>query len=216
MEPAELLPLTDQEKQPTEASKTLYQRKIGSFLYADIATRPDIAFAVFKLSRFNQQPEKQHHEAADQVFYYLACTQDHCIRYGGSGDDSQDISLFLCASNASFGDNTIDRKSLQGYIMKLFGGPVAWRANKQDTVTTSSTEAELLAILQTAKESIYLSRLMKALNLMVPKPLTIECDNAQRIRLLVDKLTKLQTKLRHIDIHSHWLRQEVQQGTIVV
>ena len=57
---------------------------------------------------------------------------------------------------------------------------------------------------------------MKALNLTVPEPLTIKCDNTQTIRLLVDESTKLQTKLRHVDIHSHWLRQEVQRGSIAV
>ncbi len=98
--------------------------------------------------------------------------------------------------------------------MKLFGGTVAWRANKQDTVTTSFTEAELLAISQTAKEAIYLSRLMQVLNLVIPETLSIECDNSQTIRLLVDKSMKLQTKLRYIDIHSHRLRQEVQRGSI--
>lgn len=65
-----------------------------------------------------------------------------------------------------------------------------------------------------AKETIYLSRLMKAPTLFIPKPLTIKCNNVQTIRLLVDESTKLQTKLRHVDIHSHWLRQEVQQQTI--
>ena len=100
--------------------------------------------------------------------------------------------------------------------MKLFGGPIAWRANKQDTVTTSSTEAELLALSQTAKETIYLSRLMKALSLELDEPLTIECDNRQTIRLLVQESMKLQTKLRHVDIHSHWLRQEVQRGSITI
>lgn len=94
------------------------------------------------------------------------------------GGEAQDLSSFVCASDASFGDNTLDRKSSQGYIMKLFGGAVAWRANKQDMVATSSTEAELLAISQTAKEAIYLSRMMKALNLSLPEPLTIDCDNA--------------------------------------
>ena len=177
MEPTELLPLSNEDKPPTESSKTLYQRKIGSLLYAGIATRPDIAFAVLRLSRFNQQPTKRHHEAADRVFHYLACTQGHCIRYRGGNGSEQEISSFICSSDASFGDNTIDRKSSQGYIMKLFGGSVAWQANKQNTVTTSSTEAKLLAISQTAKESIYLSRLMKALHLTVPEPLTIECDN---------------------------------------
>ena len=100
--------------------------------------------------------------------------------------------------------------------MKLFGGAIAWRANKQDIVTTLSTEAELLAISQTAKEAIYLSRLMKALKLFLPEALTIECDNKQTIRLLVDESTKLQTKLRHVDIHSHWLRQEVQRQSIKI
>ncbi len=75
--------------------------------------------------------------------------------------------------------------------MKLFGGAVALRANKQDRVTTSSTEAELLAISQTAKGAIYLSRLMQVLKLVIPEALTIECDNAQTIRLLVDKSMKL-------------------------
>ena len=98
--------------------------------------------------------------------------------------------------------------------MKLFGGMVAWRANKQDTVTTSSTEAEFLAISQTAKKAIYLFWLMQALNLVIPEVLTIKCDNAQTIRLLVDKSMKLQTKLRHVNIHSHWLRQKVQRGLI--
>lgn len=67
---------------------------------------------------------------------------------------------------------------------------------------------------QTAREAIYLSRLMKALKLVLLEALTIECDNQQTICLLVDKAMKLQTKLRHVDIHSHWLRQEVQRHSI--
>ncbi len=122
----------------------------------------------------------------------------------------------MCASDASFGDNTLDQKNSQEYIMKLFGRAITWRANKQDTVTTSSTEAELLAIFQTAKEATYLSRLMETLTLFFPEPLTIECNNKQTIRLLVDEFTKLQTKLQHIDIHSHWLRQKVQRQLIKI
>ena len=45
-----------------------------------------------------------------------------------------------------------------------FGGLIGWRANKQDTVTTSTTEAELLALAQAAKESLYVSRLLTELS----------------------------------------------------
>ena len=51
---------------------------------------------------------------------------------------------------------------------------------------------------------------MLALKLVIPEALSIKCDNAQTICLLVDKSMKLQTKLWHIDIHLHWLRQKVQ------
>ncbi len=57
---------------------------------------------------------------------------------------------------------------------------------------------------------------MQTLNLVIPEALTIECDNSQRIWLLVDKPMKLQTKLWHVNIHSHWLRQEVQRGSIQI
>jgi hypothetical protein len=61
---------------------------------------------------------------------------------------------------------------------------------------------------QTAKEAIYLSRLLYALTVQPDEPLTIDCDNLQTIRLLVLEAAKLQTKLRHVDIHSHWLRKK--------
>ncbi|KOS37314.1 hypothetical protein ACN38_g11899 [Penicillium nordicum] len=54
------------------------------------------------------------------------------------------------ASDASFGDNK-DRKSSEGYICKLYGGPIDWKASKQKTVTTSTTEAELLALAEAGK-----------------------------------------------------------------
>lgn len=79
---------------------------------------------------------------------------------------------------------------------------------------TSTIKVELFAVSQTAKKAIYLSCLMKALKLVLSEAFTIECDNLQTIRLLVNKAMKLQTKLCHVDIHSHWLRQEVQCQTI--
>lgn len=124
-------------------------------------------------------------------------------------DRTKDNRSFVCASDTFFANNLLDRKSSQSYIMKLFGSVIVWRANKQDTVTTSTTKAELLVVSQTAKEAIYLSCLIKALKLVLLKAFIIEYDNLQTIRLLVDKAMKLQTKLRHVDIHSYWLRQKV-------
>lgn len=40
--------------------------------------------------------------------------------------------------------------------------------------------------------------------LFLPKRITIKCNNHQIIQVLIDKSTKLQIKLRHINIYFHW------------
>ena len=208
-------PIASAELQPREGLATLseinkYQRKIGSLLYAAVNTRPDIAFATSRLARFLANPSQEHQRAADRVILYLEETKQLTLQLGG-GDSMQ------VASDASFADNTIDRKSSQGYAIKLFNGLIAWRASKQDTVTTSTTEAELLALSQVAKEAIFTSRLIQELNIKLPNPtIEIQCDNQQTIRLVTQEISRLQTKLRHVDIHNHWLRQEVARGRIKV
>jgi hypothetical protein len=187
-----------------------YQRKIGSILYAAITTRPDVAFAVSRLARFMLNPGPEHHDAADRVLLYLLSSKNLALAFG-DGDDLE------VASDASFADNTLDRKSSQGYTIRLFGGLISWKASKQDTVTTFTTEAELLALSQAAKEAMFASRLIQELNVMLPNStITILCDNLQTINLVTKDAMKLQTKLRHVDIHNHWLRQEVKNKTIKV
>ncbi|KAF7136791.1 hypothetical protein CNMCM5793_006309 [Aspergillus hiratsukae] len=186
-----------------------YQRKIGSLMYAAVVTRPDIAFATSKLSQYLMNPSPEHHKAADQVLRYLQRTQDLALQLGG-GDD------YILFSDASFADNQ-DRKSSQGYIIRLFGGTVGWRANKQATVTTSTTEAELLALSQASREGMFMERLLNDLQICLDNHhIHIFCDNVQTIRLVNEDINRLQTRLRHVDIHNHWLRQEARMGRIRV
>ena len=95
----------------------------------------------------------------------------------------------------------------------MFGGPIAWKSSKQDTITTSSTEAELLALTAVAKEAMAMLRLFAGMRFKLDDKLNIWCDNRQTIRLVNSELPRLRTALRHVDIHSNWARQEVQNGT---
>jgi hypothetical protein len=68
-----------------------------------------------------------------------------------------------------------------------------------------------------AKEAIFTSRLLSEIGIKLPdSTITIQCDNTQTIQLINKEVSKLQTKLRHVDIHNHWLRQEATKGTIAV
>ena len=208
-------PMAAAELKPREGLAALseinkYQRKVGSLMFAAVTTRPDIAFATSRLARFLMNPGQEHQDAADRVLLYLYTTRSRALELGG--DNQLEV-----ASDASFADNTLDRKSSQGYTIKLFGGLIAWKVSKQDTVTTSTTEAELLALSQVAKEALFISRLLKELQIELPEDtITIQCDNTQTIRLLTEEVSRLQTKLRHVDIHNHWLRQEVLKRRIRV
>jgi hypothetical protein len=83
-------------------------------------------------------------------------------------------------------------------------------------VTTSTTEAELLGLSETGKQLQWWQRLLNNLAFTPSHHLTIDCDNERTISLLTSEDVAFETKLRHVDIHHHWLRQEVRAGRIMV
>ena len=209
--PSKPLPLCPDpsEYQATRAEKKLYLSKVASALYAAIQTRPDIAFPASYLSTFSTNPTPTHHAAADHLLGYLYKTKWLGICFDGEEED------LLAYADASFADNP-DRRSTEGYIMKLFGGPILWRSGKQKCVTRSSTEAEIRSASTAATQLISLERLLSQIGLDLGSALTLFGDNTQTIRLLNSETGAIATKLRHIDIHQLWLRQEVSAGRFKV
>nr|GFB34246.1 zinc finger, CCHC-type [Tanacetum cinerariifolium] len=67
----------------TLVSQLEYSRAIGCLMYAMINTRPDIAFAVGKLSRYTSNPSALHWQALGRVFQYLKGTMDYGLTYSG-------------------------------------------------------------------------------------------------------------------------------------
>jgi len=184
----------------------LYQRKVGSLLYAATITRPDIARSASKLSEFLQNPSPNHHAAADQVISFLYGTRTLAIEF--SADSDEDV--FTCASDAAFVDDKTTIRSTEGYLFKLFGGAVDWHSTKQKAVTTSTTEAELHALTHAAKEAYWWKRFFASIQLDPGHEFSLLCDNQQTVGLVTKDVMKLTTKLRHVDVNNHWLRQEVQ------
>ena len=205
----ELIPNTEQ---ATAQEIYLYQRKVGSLLYATTITRPDAARAANKLSEFLTNPSQRHQDAVDRAISYLNGTHTLAIEFSASNARQ----VFTCASDAAFADDPVNRHSTEGYLFKLFGGPIDWRSTKQKTVTTSSTEAELLALSHAAKEVLWWRRLFEAIRLDPGHEMAVQCDNRQTIRLMTAEFPHLATKLKHVDIQHHWLRQEVSKKNIQI
>lgn len=66
-----------------QMGKVPYREAIGSLMYASVATRPDITFAVSTLSQFLKNPGQIHWEAVKRVMRYLSQTRDLELTYGG-------------------------------------------------------------------------------------------------------------------------------------
>jgi hypothetical protein len=128
-----------------------YPAAIGSLLYLAGCTRPDIAFAVNRLSRYLNAHEMQHHDAAKRVMRYLKRNPANGLTYRRK----QEIWL-TGHSDADWASDRETRRSVSGFIFDLGDSPISWNSKLQTTVANSSTDAEYLAMGAACKEAQYL------------------------------------------------------------
>lgn len=128
-----------------------YQQRVGSLGFSACTTRPDISKAVSLLSGALQNPSPEKSKAAEHCLNYLIGNRYLALQYDSL---AQSQSVFTAYSYSASADNPINRCSSHGFCFLLYGGPIHWKAVNGKTVTTSSTETELLAITLTAKEFI--------------------------------------------------------------
>ena len=69
------------EKERAEMEKFPYASAIGSLMYAQVCTRPDIAFAVDALGRYLSNPGLNHWKAVKKVIRYLQGTKDYMLTH---------------------------------------------------------------------------------------------------------------------------------------
>jgi hypothetical protein len=137
-----------------------YQSAVGKLMYGMLGTRPDLAYAVSTLSKFNHGPIMDHHSALKRVFRYLKQTASLGILYDGALCTIEDFPEPVCYTDSDWAGDKMDRKSTGGYVFTLAGGAISWRTKKQDVVATSTTEAEYIALSEATKESIWIRRIL--------------------------------------------------------
>lgn len=116
------------------------------------------------------------------------------LTYGGDGEWSTDI---IGYSDADWGSNQNNRKSISGFVFLLGGGALSWSSKKQDAVALSSTEAEYTAASHAARHAIWLQRLFKDIGIPISNSTTLFLDNQSTLSLSSDVMFHQRTK--HID-----------------
>jgi hypothetical protein len=83
-------------------------------------------------------------------------------------------------------------------------------------MSTSITEIELLIMLHVDKKFIWWMHLFKKLEFSSDHQMILYNDNTQTIRLLISEISKVDTKLRYVDVAQCWLRETVQRDVLNV
>jgi hypothetical protein len=208
MSPSISFSTKDMPADKTEAvhiAKVPYREAIGSLMYACVATRPDISFAVSILSQFLENLVEAHWEATKWVFCYLARTRAHVLMYGG---EWHELTGFTDADRAS----QDHRWAISGHAFLIDGGTVSWSSRKQELVTLSTAEAKYVAAMHAVKEGIWLHHLIGRLFGSFGKPTTLHCNNQAALTLAT--IDNFHARTKHIDIQYHFIRHTVKSGAL--
>ena len=170
-----------------------YLSAIGSLLYISGCTRPDIAAAVGILARHGATPGKEHVTAVKRLIQYVYNTRKLGIQYSKRRkQEEKDVPVIYGqgrhpANNGKnhmtiFADSDYadcdSRRSTQGIVIMMNGGPIAWSSIRGKTICMSTAEAEVMAAVSAAKESIHLKLLLGELGVKHGKILIKEDNTA--------------------------------------
>lgn len=188
----------DVQSEPVQHNR--YRELIGGLMYACVATRPDIAAAISFFSQYQSKPTKALWTGLKRVLCYLKGTKNYGLLFKGLTETS-----VLGYVDADFANHK-DRKSVSGYVFKVFGDTVVWASRKQRTVALSTTEAEFLALASATAEMLWLCQLLVELRIQIPSPIVIFEDNQG----CINSLTKWdQKRLKHVDVKWNFVRDLV-------
>ena len=196
-------------KEESNAPKFPYRQAVGALMYLMVGTRPDLAYSVGFLSRFLENPSTEDIVRVKRVLRYIKGTIDKGITYQVKGEKG----VLKCYSDADFGGCVHTGRSTSGVVMLYGSGAISWLSQRQAMVTTSTSEAEIVAANEAAKEVMWLSKLFNEIVGLKAKPI-LNIDSTGAIRIAQNPEFHRRTK--HIWIKHFFIRERIVDGDLKV
>ena len=188
-----------------------YASAVGSLMYAQVCTRPDIAFVVGMLGTYQSNLGMDHWRAAKKVMRYLQGTKKYMLTYRRT--DNLEVVGYSDSDLAGCVDT---KKSTSGYIFLLAEGAISWKSVKQTLVATSTMEAEFVSCFEASSQGIWLKNFITGLKIVdsISRPIKMYCDNIAAVFLA--KNNKSGSRSKHIDIKYLALKERVKANQVVI
>lgn len=186
-----------------------YASLVGSLMYAQVCTRPDLALAISVLGRYQSNPREQHWVAAKKVLRYLQRTKPYMLTY------KRVQNLELVGYTDSDFAGCIDDRTI-GYIFFLARAAVSWRSAKQKSLATSTMETEFIALFEAARKGMWLKNLITFMRMVdtISRPLNIFCDN--KAAVFFSKNNEKSEASHLMDVKYLSVKDHVKKGEISV
>ncbi|BBH07111.1 hypothetical protein Prudu_018948 [Prunus dulcis] len=201
----EQAPKTEQEK--LEMADKPYASLVGSLMYAQVCTRPDLAFAVSMLGRFQSNPGQAHWVAGKKVMRYLQRTKDYKLVFKRS--ENLELQGFADADFAGCQDTL---KSTSGFVFMFGGAAVSWRSIKQPLTAGSTMLAEFLACYEATSQAMWLRNFIISLSVVesIHRPIQLWNDNSAAVTFA--KGNKRTRGSRLLDVKFIIVKEKISQG----
>lgn len=186
-----------------------YRNIIGELLYISTGTRPDVAYSVNYLSRYQSCYNQTHYKYAMRILKYLYNTKDLKLTYY----DKVNSEILDCMVDSDFAGDNIDRKSTTGFIVRLFGNLIFWKTRKQNTVTKCSTFAEYTAMSEAVTEILLIRNLLiESFDVKLCNPIKLYVDNSGAIAIA--KYGNFTKNSKHIEVQYHYINENYEKKII--
>jgi len=181
-----------------------FRHVLGMTMFVVNQTRPDGTYAVNALARHASNPSNEHFVALKRIVRWLKGTRDLTLKYSASG--SREI---VIACDATWGDCSLTRKSVGGWVAHYGGGAISWRSWRMKSIKTSSMFAELEPVMDSGKEAVWWLKILKETE-HEQKQVEILCDSQSLLMWL--RNPKPSGRAKHIDISFWWIVEQLEGG----
>jgi hypothetical protein len=123
-----------------QMKSVLYASAVGSLMYAQVCTHPNLTFVTGMLARYQKNPGISHWNGIKKALRYIQDTKGLMLTYERS--DSLEIVGY---SDLDFAGCLDTDRSTSGYVFKLAGGAISWSSLNQTVMTSSTMYAEFVA-----------------------------------------------------------------------
>lgn len=157
-----------------------YRKLLGSLMWAQVATRPDLSFAVGLLTRFQINPRPAHWNALIHVLGYIKGMLEYKITYTKNYGESIKPVGYV---DVDYRGDLDTRCFTAGYMFIMAGGAISWSSKHQNTVVLSTMEAKYMAMTCGAHQALWMHNFLVEDDMLQLLPITLHVDNTSSIVL---------------------------------